>query len=110
MQIQLRQSELVQAVRQFITHQGINLDGKSVDVDFTAGRGDNGMTATINIEQAPRLPDLSDAPSDPQLRVVASNNIKVGDTVTVDKEPAVSEDKQEDPPTSAKTSLFAAGN
>lgn len=58
MQIQLKQPEIVAALRQYISTQGINLSGKSVDIGFVAGRGESGLTATILIEEA-ELPELN---------------------------------------------------
>ena len=50
MQIQLKQTEIIQALKLYITTQGINLNGKSVEVSFTAGRKDSGLTADVQIE------------------------------------------------------------
>ena len=60
MQIQLRQSEIVEALKQYIARQGINLKGKTVDISFTAGRKDAGLSADISIEDpGQQLPDLT---------------------------------------------------
>ena len=50
MQIQLKQSEIIQALKLYITTQGINLNGKSVEVSFTAGRKDTGLSADVDIQ------------------------------------------------------------
>jgi hypothetical protein len=61
MQIQLRQTEIVEALKQFITKQGISLKGKTVEISFTAGRKDAGLSADISIEDSgQQLPDLVD--------------------------------------------------
>ena len=49
MLIQLRQTEIEAALQMYIAHQGISLVGKSVDISFTSGRKDNGMSADIDI-------------------------------------------------------------
>lgn len=49
MQISLKQSEIVSAIRGYIETQGINLSGKNVDISFTSGRKGNGLTADVNI-------------------------------------------------------------
>lgn len=49
MLIKLKQSEIEEALRDFIVKQGFNLDRKTVDISFTAGRGDSGMTADLDI-------------------------------------------------------------
>ena len=52
MKIYLEQVEIVQALQQYISEQGINLTGKQVDVSFTAGRKDAGLTAAVDIPDA----------------------------------------------------------
>lgn len=50
MQIQLKQVEIIAALKQYITQQGIDLKGKSVNIAFTAGRKESGITADLSIE------------------------------------------------------------
>ena len=52
MQIQLKQAEIVEALKQYIARQGIGLCGKDVVIGFTSGRKDNGLSADISIEEA----------------------------------------------------------
>lgn len=68
MQVSLKQSELVVAVRNYLTTAGINLAGKDVEVAFSATRGEAGILATISIEDAD-LPDLTPNVA-PKLHVV----------------------------------------
>lgn len=74
MQIQLKQSEIIAALKQYITGQGISLSGKSVDISFTAGRKEAGITADISIEDAgqsiPGFDDAQDEAAKPVLTVV----------------------------------------
>ena len=49
MQIQLKQTEIITALKGYIASQGINLAGKSVDITFTASRGAAGIVADIEI-------------------------------------------------------------
>lgn len=49
MQISLKQSEIIAAIRGYIQDQGINLEGKIVDVAFTAGRKGAGLSADVDI-------------------------------------------------------------
>ena len=49
MQITLNQSEIENAIITFVGSQGIAITGKNVDVTLTAGRGPNGMSASIDI-------------------------------------------------------------
>ena len=52
MLIQLRQSEIEVALREYIVNQGINLIGRRVDISFTSGRKDNGISADLDINVA----------------------------------------------------------
>ena len=58
MRIQLNQSELEKAVVAYISSQGVDISNKSVDVDFTAGRGQNGITVDVDINE-PGTPSLT---------------------------------------------------
>lgn len=51
MQIQLKQAEIIAAIKGYISSQGINLTGKDVTIAFTAGRKESGLTADISIEE-----------------------------------------------------------
>jgi hypothetical protein len=50
MLIQLKQAEIVSAIKQYVAQQGINLAGKTVDIAFTSGRKENGLSADVTIE------------------------------------------------------------
>lgn len=63
MQIQLKQAEIVIALKQYIAAQGINLVGKDVSISFTAGRKEAGIVADLVIEDG-AIPGFSDADSD----------------------------------------------
>ena len=52
MLIQLRQSEIEAALREYVVNQGINLTGRRVDISFTSGRKDNGISADLDINVA----------------------------------------------------------
>ena len=51
MQITLKQSEIEIAVTDFISKMGINLTGKAVEVSFTAGRKEDGLSASLDITE-----------------------------------------------------------
>ena len=57
MQINLKQPEIISALNKYMAGLGINTVGKTVTVKFTAGRGDSGLSAEINIDEA-GLPDF----------------------------------------------------
>lgn len=50
MQINLKQAEIITAIKGYISAQGINLAGKTVVVAFTAGRKESGISAEVTIE------------------------------------------------------------
>ncbi len=105
MKIYLEQIEIVQALQQYISEQGINLAGKQVDVSFTAGRKDAGLTAEVDIQDAAKAnlariaikrtsPTTEDGPK--ELKAEPEDEV-----LTV-------EDQAEGDPTPAKTtSLFS---
>lgn len=49
MQINLNQREIESALKEYITGQGINLTNRKVDIDFTAGRNESGLSAKMDI-------------------------------------------------------------
>jgi hypothetical protein len=69
MQIQLKQSEIVAAIKMFVSQQGINLQGKDVAITFTAGRKESGISADMVIDDID-LPDFGDD-EDPVARPAA---------------------------------------
>lgn len=52
MQIIIKQSEIEVAVKNYIAELGINLTGKDVEVSFTAGRKEDGLSASLDIVDA----------------------------------------------------------
>lgn len=61
MQIQLKQAEIVAALKQYITKQGIDLSSKLVEIRFTAGRKDGGLLADVTIDDDNFIPGIDDA-------------------------------------------------
>lgn len=64
MQIQLKQREIEAALKGYITKQGIDLTGRTITIDFTAGRKDSGLTADLRIEDE-EIPGYSNQPDTP---------------------------------------------
>jgi len=60
LQINLTQSEIVVALKNYISQQGINLYGKEVSISFTAGRKESGISAAMDIEDID-LPQFGEA-------------------------------------------------
>ena len=78
MQIQLKQTEIIAALKQYISGQGINLVGKEVTISFTAGRKEAGVTADLVIDDA-GIPGfdvpVAEEPAKPVLAVVPATSI-----------------------------------
>lgn len=64
MLIQLRQSEIETALRDYIVNQGISLIDRTVEISFTSGRKDNGISADMDITDLPRVMKSTRASSD----------------------------------------------
>lgn len=61
MQIHLNQDEIHAAVEQYVRGQ-INLaDNQAISIDFTAGRGANGLSATLDIRPVAAAPSKKPA-------------------------------------------------
>lgn len=108
MQIILKQESIEQALKQFIASQGINLSGKVVTVDFTAGRKGSGISAELNIEEG-----TGEQPSEStkvSLAVVSNSQATSAAISEADADPVAAEPEQqpEATETEAKTpvSLF----
>ena len=66
MKIILVESDLDQAIRNYVEHLGMNLEGKRVETTFTAGRGVNGNTVTVDIESMDGSDSVSSRPAETQ--------------------------------------------
>lgn len=66
MRITLNQSEIEQALRQFVSSQGIDIQGKQVEVNLTAGRGINGFSAELTIQSKDCVADGDEIYCEPE--------------------------------------------
>lgn len=111
MQIQLKQTEIVAALKQYVQAQGINLVGKNVDITFTAGRKEAGIVADISIEDSAQVLGLAPTATLEGVaiaKVVAKAHTPVPESVGTIATPAamVTEEVQESKPEKAAASLF----
>lgn len=60
MQINLKQSEIEVALKNYVSQQGISLYARDVSITFTAGRKESGISAEITIEDSD-IPGFSDS-------------------------------------------------
>ena len=65
MQVQLKQLEIVEAIKHYIAGQGINITGKEISISFTRARKEGGLTADVDINDV-LIPGYSDAPATPE--------------------------------------------
>lgn len=107
MLVQLKQAEIITALKQYINTQGIKTQNKTVDVAFTAGRGATGLTAEIFIN------DVVGDTVTTTVEDTAPKPIMVNDVGIVDTEllsavsESASEAANEDAAPSPVKSLFA---
>ena len=106
MQIIIKQSEIEVAVKNYIAGLGINLAGKDVEVSFTAGRKEDGLSASLDIvdtgaSSVPVVPLKAvleaTAPIQAQTAAqqVSSKPIHVGRTPAAEPEPAPVQEVEE---------------
>lgn len=107
MQVQLKQSEIVNAIKGYLTSQGINLAGKDVQITFTAGRKESGLTADVDIQELYATP-VNTVPAGPIARSleepVAQPEQPVVESPVTEAEPL----PVEEAPKTPTTSLFNA--
>jgi hypothetical protein len=61
MELNLKQTEIEAALRQYVSGQGFNLTGRAVNITFTSGRTPSGLSALIDIG------DVTEVPKSPTL-------------------------------------------
>lgn len=124
MQIQLKQDEIIIALKQYVASQGIDLQNKSVGISFTTSRKPFGIIADIEIDTM-IIPGFDDEVADdkpevtqaPVLRAIEGGQeerksfaVKGTDVFVEakepDPEPEVEEAKEEEPKPKT-TSLFS---
>lgn len=57
MRIQLKQDEIEAAIRSYLTGRGIATQNKSVEMTFTSGRKNKGLSADVMIEDKTEMTD-----------------------------------------------------
>lgn len=109
MQIIIKQSEIEVAVKNYIAGLGINLAGKDVEVSFTAGRKEDGLSASLDIVDA-TLGTVVSVPPKPVIEAAApaavvqaisqtspAKTVHVSRAQAVDPEPVQAQEFAEDP-------------
>ena len=88
MDVVLKDQEIKDALKNYVGHLGVNMVGKEVSVDITAGRGPSGYTASVSIterEEAPvkntRKKKLEEVTEDqPELDLTAGDPIATSES------------------------------
>lgn len=118
MRIQLKQNEIEAALKAYIASQGIVVNNKDINMVFTSGRKDNGLSVEIVIEEAVLLVPQNDPTPLPAIAIntVAPFNVEIAANPASPEEaqpispandkPAGEGDPQEAAPTLTAKSLF----
>lgn len=109
MQIQLKQAEIEVALRDYISKQGITLQGRTVEIEFTSGRKENGISADLCISDL--ADDIPDFPSEqvqlaPKIALVQDSSNTEDSTVGESKAANVLNDVLPTVTGTTPTSLF----
>ena len=112
--INLKQTEIEQALRAYVISQGISLHGKDLTISFTAGRRESGISAEISIDDV-EIPGYTTSAVE-EIKVPKAADISLAPaiaTVTPEEEaqPVPQEEAQEDaaPAVEAKPTVSLFG-
>lgn len=105
MQIQLKQSEITDALKQYISLKGIDLADKVVDISFTAGRKEGGLSAEITIDDQD-IPGYSHGGEQGVLTLVPSDAPVTEAAAGDEPNPAAESEVTAEAPKVATSSLF----
>ena len=78
MQLTLNQTEIEQAIKNYVGNLGVALSGKDVNITLVAGRGEKGITVTL---------DITDKADDPAPAVEETTTDEEQSEPTEDGEP-----------------------
>ncbi len=119
MQITLNQDEITTAVEDYLNNQINIAEGQEISIDFTAGRGPNGLTAAIDIRSASATAAEAPKKTTPKVVETVESSTLTKPKVVVEEaksdvqdEPEVAAPQDEDPApvTKASTSIFSKAN
>lgn len=110
MKIQLSQTNIVEGIKMYLQSQGIKLQGRDIQVLFTAGRKQSGLIADVDIEDNSDIGSpITDVPYKGVDTILYPAETKPESVEEVQSEPAVVEEIKEEEVETAqveKTSLF----
>lgn len=113
MKIQLSQTNIVEGIKMYLQSQGIKMQGRDIQVLFTAGRKQSGLIADVDIEDNSDIcaPITDVHHMDEALNPYPAGKIQrsLGNTDELQSEPTIVEEIKEEEVETAqaeKTSLF----
>jgi len=98
MQIIINEDEILEAIKGYISNQGIVTAGREITVELTAGRGPNGSRATVEITKFEGSPTTHE--------VFTSGNVKTVEKAVDDVEEVIKE--KPEPKKTSEAAVFPA--
>ena len=98
MQIIINEDEILEAIKGYISNQGIITAGREITVELTAGRGPNGSRATVEITKFEGSPTTHE--------VFTSGNVKTVEKAVDDVEEVIKE--KPEPKETSEAAVFPA--
>ena len=98
MQIIINEDEILEAIKGYISNQGIVTAGREITVELTAGRGPNGSRATVEITKFEGSPTTHE--------VFTSGNVKTVEKAVDDVEEVIKE--KPEPKETSEAAVFPA--
>ena len=105
MQVQLRQVEIKEALKQYLSQKGIDLASKMVEITFTAGRKETGLSADISIEDV-AIPGFTDSEEVTEVTAVKPTLVVVTAPAVEAADEPVQTPAEEPTPKTGTSSLF----
>lgn len=78
MELNLKQTEIEAALRQYVTNQGFALAGRAVTITFTSGRTPAGLSALIDIGDVTELPKSAPAGQTARSAELRASDVQLG--------------------------------
>ena len=100
MQIIINEDEILEAIKGYISNQGIITAGREITVELTAGRGPNGSRATVEITKFEGSPTTHE--------VFTSGNVKTVEKAVDDVEEVIKEKPKPEPKETSEAAVFPA--
>ena len=98
MQIIINEDEILEAIKGYISNQGIVTTGREITIELTAGRGPNGSRATVEITKFEGSPTTHE--------VFTSGNVKTVEKAVDDVEEVIKE--KPEPKETSEAAVFPA--